>query len=171
MNADQARVLVDYYADHMEHEFPATCKVLGAVLDGGREYRPDPKSRTAWQLATHLALADLWFFDCIRDGVFVYDAGREEQQAEAFSDVASLRAFYEREFPVRIQKLRAMPPEHMTRVVDFFGLWQRPAVAFLAFHNNHTMHHRGQLAAYLRPMGSTVPAIYGASADESMPKV
>ena len=27
-------------------------------------------------------------------------------------------------------------------------------------------HHRGQLAAYLRAMGSAVPAIYGGSADE-----
>ena len=30
------------------------------------------------------------------------------------------------------------------------------------------IHHRGQLTTYLRPMGSTVPAIYGPSADESM---
>jgi uncharacterized damage-inducible protein DinB len=28
------------------------------------------------------------------------------------------------------------------------------------------IHHRGQLTTYLRPMGSTVPAIYGPSADE-----
>jgi len=28
------------------------------------------------------------------------------------------------------------------------------------------IHHRGQLSTYLRPMGSTVPAIYGPSADE-----
>ena len=30
------------------------------------------------------------------------------------------------------------------------------------------MHHRGQLSAYLRPMGAKVPAIYGGSADEPM---
>jgi uncharacterized damage-inducible protein DinB len=28
------------------------------------------------------------------------------------------------------------------------------------------MHHRGQLAAYLRAMGSRVPNIYGPSADD-----
>jgi uncharacterized damage-inducible protein DinB len=27
------------------------------------------------------------------------------------------------------------------------------------------IHHRGQLSAYLRPMGATVPSIYGPSAD------
>ena len=30
------------------------------------------------------------------------------------------------------------------------------------------VHHRGQLSTYLRPMGSTVPQIYGPSADEPM---
>ena len=30
------------------------------------------------------------------------------------------------------------------------------------------IHHRGQLSTYLRPMGSTVPQIYGPSADEPM---
>jgi uncharacterized damage-inducible protein DinB len=29
------------------------------------------------------------------------------------------------------------------------------------------IHHRGQLSTYLRPMGSTVPSIYGPSGDEA----
>ena len=36
---------------------------------------------------------------------------------------------------------------------------------FIGFANNHSIHHRGQLAAYLRAMGSKVPNIYGPSAD------
>ncbi len=28
------------------------------------------------------------------------------------------------------------------------------------------VHHRGQLTAYIRPMGGKVPAIYGPSADD-----
>ena len=28
------------------------------------------------------------------------------------------------------------------------------------------VHHRGQLSTHLRPMGSTVPSIYGPSADD-----
>jgi uncharacterized damage-inducible protein DinB len=30
------------------------------------------------------------------------------------------------------------------------------------------IHHRGQISTYLRPMGATVPQIYGPSADEPM---
>jgi len=30
---------------------------------------------------------------------------------------------------------------------------------------NHSIHHRGQLSMYLRPMGAKVPSIYGESYD------
>jgi uncharacterized damage-inducible protein DinB len=39
-------------------------------------------------------------------------------------------------------------------------------VVYVAFMSNHSIHHRGQLSTYLRPMGSKVPSIYGGSADE-----
>ena len=39
-----------------------------------------------------------------------------------------------------------MPPEDLTRIVDFFGIVQWPAVKFLGLANNHGIHHRGQLA-------------------------
>jgi uncharacterized damage-inducible protein DinB len=41
---------------------------------------------------------------------------------------------------------------------------------FLQFGLNHTIHHRGQLSTYLRPMGSKVPAIYGESYDSALAK-
>jgi uncharacterized damage-inducible protein DinB len=43
-----------------------------------------------------------------------------------------------------------------------------PAAFYLGFLNNHSIHHRGELATYLRPMGSKVPSIYGGSYDEPM---
>jgi uncharacterized damage-inducible protein DinB len=41
-------------------------------------------------------------------------------------------------------------------------------VIYLQFMLHHTIHHRGQLCAYLRPMGGKVPNIYGGSFDEPM---
>lgn len=32
--------------------------------------------------------------------------------------------------------------------------------------HNYSIHHRGELATYLRPMGSRVPCLYGPSAEE-----
>jgi len=40
-----------------------------------------------------------------------------------------------------------------------------PAVVYLTIMVKHSAHHRGQLSAYLRPMGAKVPGIYGPSGD------
>ena len=74
--------------------------------------------------------------------------------------------------PEQLQALRALPAEKLTQAV---GLLRHDAAAatprIIGFANNHSIHHRGQLAAYLRAMGSKVPTIYGGSADEPMRRV
>ena len=50
-------------------------------------------------------------------------------------------------------------------MIDFFGMFKWPRAQWVGFANNHSIHHRGQLAAYLRAMGSKVPNIDGPSAD------
>lgn len=168
MNADQAKFLADYFANMMEGEFPATCKVLAAVPDATRQYKPDEKSRSAWELATHLALGDIWFLDAIIAGSFVFDPGVEEKQRAQFKTINDVVDHYKKEFPARLKQLRQLPADKLTQVVDFFGMFKWPNASYLGFANNHSVHHRGQLASYLRAMGSKVPAIYGGSADEPM---
>lgn len=168
MTPEQATFLANTYVALMEGELPATLKVLKAVPDEGRDYRPDEKSRTAWALARHLATADVWFLDSILAGAFTFDKAKSDALDATFSKVADVVAYYEREVPARLAQLRAASSEDMARSVDFFGMFQQPAAALLGFANNHSVHHRGQLAAYLRGCGSKVPAIYGDSADEPM---
>jgi uncharacterized damage-inducible protein DinB len=81
-------------------------------------------------------------------------------------DIADLVNWYETNFMRAANRVRAMTPEQLATPVDFMGVFKMPAVFYLAFVNNHGVHHRGQLAAFLRPMGSKVPSIYGGSADE-----
>jgi uncharacterized damage-inducible protein DinB len=119
-------------------------------------------------VATHIATSDVWFLDSIINGSFTYDPEAAKKAEAQFAKVGDVVGFYEKTFPARLAELKALPADKLTRVVDFFGMMQMPAVAFLGFANNHSIHHRGQLAAYLRPMGSKVPAIYGGSADEPM---
>jgi uncharacterized damage-inducible protein DinB len=166
MNADNAKFLVEHYTRLMESEFPSTVKVLAAVKDDNKDYKPDAKSRTAWELATHIATSDIWFLDSIINGAFQFDPDAAKQAESQFKSVNDVVEFYKKTFPEKLQQLRNMPAESMTRVVDFFGFRQAPAVIFLGMANNHGIHHRGQLASYLRAHGSKVPAIYGGSADE-----
>lgn len=168
MNAEQAKFLADFFAGVLEQESQTTARVLASVKDDQRDYKPDGKSRTAWELTTHLALGDIWFIDSICDGAFNFDPDGEKKMADGFKSVSDVVEFYRREYPKRVERIRATPPEKLAQPVDFFGVMTMPAAAFLSFANNHGVHHRGQLATYLRPMGSTVPSIYGGSADEPM---
>jgi|SRR5687767_5531793 len=168
MTNEQAKFLGDLLANTLEQESRTTAKVLAAVPDDKRSYKPDDKSRTAWELATHLATGDVWFVDSICDGAFNFDPEAEKRMTAGFKTVNDVVEYYNREFPARIQRLRSTPPEKLAKVIDFFGVTQQPAAGLLIIANNHGIHHRGQLAAYLRAMGSTVPSIYGGSADEPM---
>jgi uncharacterized damage-inducible protein DinB len=168
MDAAQAKILMGYLTGLWEGEFPATCKVLAAVPDSGRGYKPDEKSRTAWELTTHLATGDIWFIDSIMAGAFAWDQDKSKADEGRFKNVSEVVEWYKREFPAKLNQLRNLPAEKLTQTVDFFGMMQAPNVTYLGFANNHSIHHRGQLAAYLRAMGSKVPAIYGMSADEPM---
>jgi uncharacterized damage-inducible protein DinB len=168
MNAEQAKILVEQFAGLMESEVAATCKVLAATQTGDGDYKPDPKARSARELAAHVAVSDNWFLQSIIDGKFEFnpeEAGKAESQ---FKSAEEIVAFYQKTVPDKLKQLRALPGDTLAREVDFFGFMKLPAVSFMGLANNHSIHHRGQLAAYLRPMGSKVPAIYGGSADEPM---
>lgn len=166
MNADQVKFLADHYAQMIESEIPTTRKVLAAVGEGDGEYKPDAKSRSAIQLARHIATSDVWFIQSILDGRFDFDPAAAEKAEAQLGSAEQAAAFYETAMREKIAALRAAPASQLTREVDFFGMMKGPAATFLAFAQNHSVHHRGQLAAYLRASGSKVPSIYGGSADE-----
>ena len=165
MNAEVAKTIVEFYTSSMEREAKTTAAVLAAVPDSGHGYKPDPKSRTAWELATHLAASDVAFLQSIVDGSFAALAKGEEGVPERFKTIQDVVDFYNAEYPARLQELKALPAEKLLQIVDFFGFMQAPNYTYLSIANNHGIHHRGQLAAYLRAMGSKVPNIYGPSAD------
>ena len=64
-----------------------------------------------------------------------------------------------------VDELTKLVPEALIKVVDLRGLFQFPAVAYVQLGVCHSIHHRGQLSMYLRPMGAKVPSIYGESYD------
>jgi hypothetical protein len=69
--------------------------------------------------------------------------------------------------PVELSSIRAERPltRALAKPMDFRGLLTLPSVAFLRVGLSHSVHHRGQLSMYLRPIGAAVPSIYGESYD------
>jgi uncharacterized damage-inducible protein DinB len=165
MNSEQAKAAAELMTTVWEGEFPATCEVLAAVKNDNRNYKPDAKSRSAWEIATHLATADIWFIDSIVNGAFEWNPDAAKQAESQFKNANDVAEFYKKTFPEKLKLLRALPAERLTPALSFFGVMTMPTVQYIGFANNHSVHHRGQLAAYLRAMGSKVPNIYGPSAD------
>jgi len=165
MSPEHAKAAAELVAGWWEGEFRATCEVIAAVNDDSRDYKPDPKSRSAWDLAVHLATGDVWFLDSIASGAFVYDEAAAKKAESQFKTIADVVAFYQKTFPEKLAALRALPADRMAESIDFFGVMKMSRAQFVVFANNHSTHHRGQLAAYLRALGSKVPNIYGPSAD------
>lgn len=143
-------------------ETAATRSVLAAMPQAGLDYRPHPKSRSARELAWHLATASRWFtVDMLQ--LPVKGATREEwsKPPEAASEFAEAYGRLTGKIGAAIAQVDSA---WLARETDFFGTKMTNA-AILGHMFLHDAHHRGQLTAYLRPMGGKVPAIYGDSAD------
>jgi len=149
--------------DGVTRELETTKKVLAAIPDDKSGYRPDPDARSAWELGWHLANTDVQFLDGIADLKFNMGTPEAEDKPKT---VAELVRWYDENFKRAADRVRGLTPEQLMTPVDFFGVFNFPAVFYLSFLNNHSIHHRGALATYLRPMGAKVPSIYGGSHDE-----
>ena len=147
----------------LANEVQTTKKVLSAIPDGKKDYRPDPSGRTAWELGWHLANTDVQFLDGIADGKFTMESPDEEHKPKT---VAELVAWYDANMTRATDRVRALQTEQLVAPIDFYGVFNLPGALYLGFLNNHSIHHRGQLAVYLRPMGAKCPSIYGGSYDE-----
>lgn len=147
--------------DGIAREAECTRKVIAAIPDSKSDYRPDPHARTAKELAWHIANTDIQFLDGI--AALRFDMATPENKPQTSAEVA---AWYDENIKRGIARVQAMTPDQLLTPLEFFGVFNLPAALYLGFLNNHSIHHRGELVTYLRPMGSKVPSIYGGSYDE-----
>ena len=165
MTSEQAVFLLQsVYMGHLKTESRTTKKILEAVPADKMEYKPDPASRSAIELARHIAAADTRFVETVINGVFDTNAKLIPENVKSPAEVAS---WYEERYAKNFEALGKVNGEQLVKIVDFRGMFQRPAVTFLMTGLHHTIHHRGQLSSYLRCMGAKVPSIYGESYDDA----
>jgi uncharacterized damage-inducible protein DinB len=165
MTFEQAVFLLqNVYLGALKNESRITKKVLEAVPAGKCEHRPDPVSKSAIELVRHIAVAENRFLETVLSGVFDVNAAALPESVKTPQEVA---AWYEQRFAKNFDALTKTTGQQLLKMVDFRGLFQRPAVSFVMLAMVHTIHHRGQLSSYLRCMGAKVPSIYGESYDDA----
>ena len=158
MDTTSASVGRDFYANSLDFEFTTTKKVLAAVKQG--DWNPDPKSRTAIELAWHLVASEIWFLN----GIASQDFTPVDEKALMPPTLEGIISYYETEYPKGIARVRALSGDKLAEIVDFYGM-KMPNISYLGFALVHSVHHRAQLSTYLRPLGGKCPDIYGGSAD------
>lgn len=163
MQPDQANFLLNtLFLPSLKNESRLTRSVIEAIpLDKG-DYRPDPVAMSAMELAWHIVAAEMRFLEAVQAGAFDFTP---RPRPETIRNSQDLIAWYAENFDAQFQALTKLSDDKLAKIVDFRGMFQLPAVMFLNFILHHTVHHRGQLSTYLRPMGAKVPSIYGESYD------
>ena len=162
---DQATFLLQaVYLPGLKNEHGITKSVIEAIPTDKGDYRPDAVSKSALDLAWHIVATEIVFTDAVATGAFDFSP---KPRPESIKNSADLTAWYAKDFAARADKLAKLNPEQLLKVVDLHGMFQLPAVMFLGLIQQHSIHHRGQLSMYLRPMGAKVPSIYGESYDDA----
>ncbi len=152
--------LVKCFAD----ERPRFVRVCRAVPPDQLSYRPHPRSTSAgdlvWLLASELG-----------DACELLDRGEVSFVPRPAPKTLeeSIKA-YERNADELEKRLAKAGDEMWGKKARFLVegkvAWEAPLGEMLWGFLLDAIHHRGQLSAYLRPMGAKVPSIYGPSADD-----
>ena len=152
-----------------DHEMANTRRTLERIPEDKLSYKPDPKSMSLGQLASHIVEMTGWGTMTLQTDSMNMDPGshtplvltsREQALHEFDKNAKGLRA-----------ALSSAKDEDMmktwTLTIAGNPLFSMPRVAVMrSMIMNHIIHHRAQLTVYYRLTGVPVPALYGPSADE-----
>lgn len=147
-------------------EAPATRKVIARIPQDRSDYRADPKARNAREIAWLMVQEEILLVEGLEKGVIEWVERPTPARVQEILDA------YDRHHDDLTARLEALAPARWAQPLPF--TYQGQEVMKETGYDNawitlfDQIHHRGQLSTYLRPMGSTVPSIYGPSADEPM---
>ncbi|MBV8520491.1 MAG: hypothetical protein JO197_24070 [Acidobacteria bacterium] len=153
----------EYFLKRWDGEQRAFSEVLRAVPNDQLSYTPHERSTKAGDLAWQIALEQRLLIDLLDKQKMVWESLPRPESIDgivaAYDEATNTLRDKLKHFDDSKWELPAkfMFGEHVageSTVQDF-------AWGFLF----DLVHHRGQLTAYLRPMGAKVPSIYGPSGD------
>lgn len=155
----------EFFIQRWEAELPAFGKVLRAVPHDQLAYKPHDRSTAAGALAWQLAEEQKQLLELLETGQVDFKVNPHPSKA---TDIV---AAWDKATEELKKKLKAADDAKWTRPGKFLMggkvAWSDTVENIFWGYLFDMVHHRGQLSAYLRPMGGKVPAIYGPSADDS----
>lgn len=152
----------EFYVQRRKAETPLFVEVLRALPEDKLDYKPADKSPTASQIVWVMTRQLKSCIDIIKDGKTEW----KESQAPPLNEMITHFEDWSKKLVAYVEN---MTDADWNRKAEFYYegklMKNDPIGPFLWAMLFDEIHHRGQLTAYLRPMGGKVPAIYGPSAD------
>jgi len=153
----------ELYLKRRKLEEPKFERVFAALPKDKIQYKPHEKSPSAAQVmwtiaAEHAALCDL------------VEKGRAEWSPTPPPAYEEIVSTFDRSWKRLGEKVAGLDDAGWARksqiVMGGKVAGEQPVGEFLWGFLFDSVHHRGQLTTYIRPMGGKVPSIYGPSGDE-----
>ena len=153
----------EFFLQQRKAEQPIFLKVLKALPAGQLSYKPHERSPSAEQLVWTLTNELKACLDAVTEK-------KAEWKSVTPPPLDEMVQLFERWSSELTERVSALDEAEWIAPAQFFYngkvVSEQPVGKFLWSIHFDAIHHRGQLAAYLRPMGGKVPSIYGPSADE-----
>src|ERR1700733_3343377 len=114
IHPDQAAFLLRLYLASLKNESKTTRSVIEAIpLDKGG-YRPDEISKSALELAWHIAITEMRFMDAVTEGAFDLSA---KPRPDSIKNSQELLGWYADNFASRFEKLTRLSNEQLLKIV------------------------------------------------------
>jgi uncharacterized damage-inducible protein DinB len=154
----------EFLTSRRKAEYPAFIKVLKALPAERFDYRPHERSPSAAQIVWTLAREAQACCEIVDNSRVNWT----EEHPPA--DPASIISAFERQYQALSDRLERLNEggwrEPAQLLIEGQLYREAPVGDFLWYLFFDAIHHRGQLSAYIRPMGGQVPSIYGPSGDD-----
>lgn len=156
----------EFFVNTVTDETPRFVKVLQALPADKLDWKPDPKARTAMELAATIAGESLSFSEFLKTGVS--DVASETSPLKTVEELIAATSKGLTDAAAMVAGMTDADWMAESKLVaGDKDLWKttkgKMALGLLL----DLIHHRGQLSVYIRPMGGKVPSIYGPSADSN----
>lgn len=164
--------LTEFFLAQLEREAATTRMALERVPEGHNDWKPHPRSMPLGYLAALCATMPAWIASILEQDEFdMASSGASRFKPIEWRSRQQLLATLEACVTEARDALQTTNDEHLLTT------WRFVVGGHVASENprhvmiedsvfSHLAHHRGQLTVYLRLSKSSVPALYGPSADE-----
>jgi uncharacterized damage-inducible protein DinB len=154
----------EYFTKRFEAEQPAFVRVLRALPGDRLDYKPHERSTGAGELAWQLVNEQRALAGLTANGDVIYETPARPESIDAIVAAYEAETDRLRKLLATMDDARWSGPAHF--VIGGQSAWDDTVEEMFWGFLVDMIHHRGQLSAYIRPMGGKVPQIYGPSGDD-----